>query len=71
MVRTVGALALIAIVGWIALKMVFGVAGGLIGILISLAWLLLKIALVVGLVYWLLTIFSPDTAKRMRDSVKM
>ena len=71
MFRTVAVLAAVAVVGWIALKLVFGVAGGLTGLLISLAWLGLKIALVVGLIYWLLTVFSPETAQKLRDSVKL
>jgi hypothetical protein len=71
MFRTVAVLAVVAVVGWITLKLVFGVAGGLIGLLISLAWLGLKITLVVGLIYWLLTVFSPETAQKLRDSVKL
>jgi hypothetical protein len=71
MFRTVAVLTAVAVVGWIALKLVFGVAGGLIGLLISLAWLGLKITLVVGLIYWLLTVFSPETAQKLRDSVKL
>ncbi|HEX9579457.1 MAG TPA: hypothetical protein VF993_17005 [Myxococcales bacterium] len=71
MFRTVAVLAAVAVVGWIALKLVFGVAGGLIGLLISLAWLALKVMLVVGLIYWLLTVFSPETAQKLRDSVKL
>lgn len=53
-----------------AIKIVFGVTGGIIGLLLSLAWLLLKILLVVGLVYWLLTVFSPETARKMREALK-
>jgi uncharacterized membrane protein len=71
MFRTVAVLAAVAVVGWITLKLVFGVAGGLIGLLISLAWLALKVMLVVGLIYWLLTVFSPETAQKLRDSVKL
>ena len=52
------------------LVIVFGVAGGLLGLLISLAWFALKVALVVGLVYWLLTVFSPETARKMRDVLR-
>jgi uncharacterized membrane protein len=68
--RTFATVAIVALVGWIALKIVFGVAGGLVGLLLSLAWLLLQIALVVGLVYWLLTVFSPETARKMKDAFK-
>ena len=68
--RTFVAIAVVALVGWIAIKVVFGVAGGLIGILLSVAWLALKILLVVGLVYWMLTVFSPETARKMKDALK-
>ncbi|HEX4381445.1 MAG TPA: hypothetical protein VH083_00770 [Myxococcales bacterium] len=52
------------------MKVLFGVTGGIIGLLLSLAWLALKVLLVVGLVYWLLTVFSPDTAKKMKDVMR-
>ena len=68
--RTVFTVGLIALAGWIALKLVFGVAGGLIGVLLSLAWLALKVLLAVGIIYWLLSVFSPETARRMRESFK-
>ena len=43
---------------------------GLLGLLLSLAFFALKVLLVVGLVYWLLTVFSPETAKKMRDTFR-
>jgi hypothetical protein len=70
MIRTVASIAAIALVAWIAIKIVFGVAGGLLGLLISLAFFILKVALVVGLIYWLLTVFSPETARKMRDALR-
>ncbi len=68
--KTVAFLAVVAILGYVAIKIVFGVAGGVVGLLFSLAWFVLKVALVVGLVYWLLTVFSPETAKKMRDAFR-
>ena len=70
MIRTVASIAAIGLIAWIAFKIIFGVAGGLLGLLFSLALLLLKIALVVGLVYWLLTVFSPETARKVRDAIR-
>jgi hypothetical protein len=70
MIRTVASIAAIGLIAWIAFKIIFGVAGGLLGLLFSLALLILKIALVVGLVYWLLTVFSPETARKMRDAIR-
>ena len=68
--RTLGTIALVALAGWLAIKIVFGFAGGIIGLLIGLCWFALKILLVAGVVYWLLSVFSPDTAKKIRDSMK-
>jgi uncharacterized membrane protein len=70
MIRTVASIAAIVLIAWIAFKIIFGVAGGLLGLLISLALFILKVALVVGLVYWLLTVFSPETARKMRDAIR-
>jgi hypothetical protein len=70
MFRTAFAVAAAALVVWLAVRLVFGVAGSVIGLLLALAWLALKVVLVVGLVYWLLTVFSPDTAKKMKDAMR-
>jgi uncharacterized membrane protein len=70
MIRTVAAVAVLGLIAWIALKLVLGVAGGLLGLLITLFWFVLKVALVVGLIYWLLTVFSPETARKMREALR-
>jgi hypothetical protein len=70
MIRAAFRIAIVALIAWFAIRMVFGFAGGLMGMLLGLAWLALKILLVVGLVYWLLTVFSPETAKKMKDSMR-
>ena len=70
MIRTAAKIALVVVAAWIAIRIVFGFAGGLIGMLLSLAFFALKVLLVVGLVYWLLTVFSPETAKKMRDTFR-
>jgi hypothetical protein len=68
--KTAGTVLVAILAGYVVLRVVFGVAGGIVGILLSLAWLALKVLLVVGLIYWLLTVFSPETAKKMRDSMR-
>jgi uncharacterized membrane protein len=70
MFRTAFSIAAIGLCIWLAIRVVFGVAGGIIGVLLTLAWLALKVVLVVGLIYWLLTVFSPDTAKKMKESLR-
>jgi uncharacterized membrane protein len=70
MCRTAARLAVIAVVCWIVMKIVFGFAGGIIGLLLSLAWFALKVLLVVGIIYWLLSVFSPETAQKVKDSMR-
>ena len=70
MIRTAATIALVVLAAWVAIRILFGFAGGLIGLLLSLAFFALKVLLVVGLVYWLLTVFSPETAKKMRDTFR-
>ena len=69
MFRTAFSVAVVGLAIWVAMKVLFGVTGGIIGLLLTLAWLAFKVVLVVGLVYWLLTVFSPDTAKKMKDAM--
>jgi len=68
--RTVVTVAVVALIGWVCVKIVFGFAGGIVGLLLSLAWLGLKILLVVGIVYWLISVFSPETARKIREGMK-
>ena len=68
--RTFAAVAIISLLGWIAIKIVFGVAGGIVGLLLSIAWLALKVLLVVGIVYWVVSVFSPETARKMKDAIR-
>jgi hypothetical protein len=70
MIRTAATLALVVLAAWVAIKIIFGFAGGLLALLLSLAWFTLKVLLVAGLVYWLLTVFSPETAKKVRDTFR-
>jgi len=70
MIRTAATIAVVVVAAWLAIRILFGFAGGLLGLLLSLAWFALKVLLVVGLVYWLLTVFSPETAKKVRDTFR-
>ena len=64
------AIVIAIVAGWLALKVIFGFAGGAIGLLLSLAWFAFKILLFVGVAYWVLTLIAPDTAKKMKDRVQ-
>ena len=70
MIRTAATLAIVLVAAWLAVKILFGFAGGILGLLIALCWFALKVLLVVGLIYWLLTVFSPETAKKVRDTFR-
>jgi hypothetical protein len=67
MLRTVFSIGLFAILGLIALKVVFGIFGPLIGIFLFLVVLALKIAFVGLLVYFAIRLVSPATARKLRD----
>lgn len=67
MLRTIFLTGLFAILAFFALGFVFNLFKGLIAIAIWLLFLALKIALI-GLVIWLLIrIVSPDTARKMKE----
>jgi hypothetical protein len=67
MLRTIFAVGLMAILGLIALKFIFGIFGFLFAILLMLFVLALKIALIGFVVYLVIRILSPDTARRIRQ----
>ena len=67
MLRTVFTIGLFALLGLFLLKLAFGIFGVLFAILISLFFVALKIALVGFVIYLLIRIFSPDTARRLRQ----
>jgi hypothetical protein len=65
MLRTLFTIGLIAFFGLLALKVVFGLLGPLVALLLTLLFFALKIAVVCLLVYVVIRIFSPDTASRI------
>ena len=67
MLRTIFSIGALAIVGIIALKFVFGIFGGLVGILFVLLFLALKIAIIGALIYLVVRVVSPETARRLRE----
>ena len=67
MLRTIFLTGLFAVLGFMALGLVFKIFLGLIGIGIFLLILALKIA-AIGFVIWLVVrIFAPDTARKMKE----
>jgi len=67
MLRTIFMIGLFAIGGLFVLKIAFGLFGFafvLFGVLFSLA---IKVLIIGGLIYLVIRIFSPDTARRLRQ----
>ena len=63
--RTILGYAVVAIVGFVALKLVFGLLGFAIGLAFSLLWLA-----AIGFVFYLvLKLVSPSSARRVREMV--
>ena len=70
MLRTLFTIGLVALIGLVVLKLVFGLLGPLVGLLLWLLFLALKIALVLLVGYFVIRVFSPRTADRIRDAVR-
>ncbi|MBI3791278.1 MAG: hypothetical protein HY275_10420 [Gemmatimonadetes bacterium] len=67
MLRTIFTIGLFALLGLFALKIVFGILGGLFGVFFVLLGFAIKIAIVGGAVYLVIRIVSPGTARRLRE----
>ncbi|MBI3981671.1 MAG: hypothetical protein HY337_02085 [Gemmatimonadetes bacterium] len=66
MFRTLLGYALLAIAGFIALKLLFGLLGFAFSLLMTLLWLA-----AIGFVFYLaLKLISPDTARRVREMIR-
>ncbi len=66
MFRSVIGFAIFAVLAWLALKIVFGILGGLIGLAMTVLWL----AALGFLFYLALRLVSPSTADKIRDVIK-
>ena len=67
MLRTVFTIGLFALLGLFALNLAFAVLPMVIGLVMMLLGIALKIALFGLVIYVLIRIFSPETARRMRE----
>ena len=67
MLRTIFMIGLFAIGGLFVLRIVFGLFGVLLGIFGGLLGLAIKVAIVGAVIYLLIRIFSPDTARKLRE----
>jgi uncharacterized BrkB/YihY/UPF0761 family membrane protein len=67
MFRTIFSVGVLAILGLFALKFFFGIFGWLVALLLWLFFIALKIAIVGAIIYFIIRIVSPDTARRLRE----
>jgi hypothetical protein len=67
MLRTIFAVGIFTLLGLFALKLVFGVLGFAFGILGALLVWAVQIAVVGGVVYLVIRVVSPETARRLRS----
>jgi len=70
MLRTLFTLGIVAVLGLFALKVVFGLLGPLVALLLMLLGIALKIALVALVIYLLIRVFSPSTASRIESKFR-
>jgi hypothetical protein len=66
MLRTILGYAVLAIIGFFALKLLLGLFGFAVGLLINLLWL----AAIGFVVYLVLKVVSPSTAQKVHDTIK-
>jgi predicted lipid-binding transport protein (Tim44 family) len=66
MVRTIGGFAVLAFVAMLGFKLLMGLFGTLIGLVVTLVWW----AFLGFVVYTLLKIFAPGLAQRIRDTIR-
>ena len=65
--RTIFTIGLLAIAGLFVLRLAFGLFGVLFAMLLTLVLLAVKIAAVGVVIYLLIRIFSPATARKLRE----
>ena len=70
MLRTLFTVGLIAMLGLIALKVVFGLLGPLVGLLFMLVGFALRVVLVGAVIYFVIRLVSPSTAERIERAIR-
>jgi len=66
MFRSILGFAILAVLAWLGLKLVFGILGSMVGLAMTILWL----AFLGFVVYMALRLVSPRTADRIRDMIK-
>ena len=66
MVRTIGGFAVVAVIAVIGFKILMALFGAALGLLFTVLWW----AFIGWVIYTLLRIFAPNTARRIRDAIR-
>ncbi len=69
MLRTVFTIGILALVGLFALKLVFGILGGLFGLLFALIGLAIPVLVLGAVIYVLMLVFAPETAREVKQKI--
>ncbi len=67
MLRTIFTIGLFAVLGLIALKFIFGIFSFAIALFMGLLFIAIKVAIAVLVLYFIIRIVSPETARRLRE----
>lgn len=70
MLRTLFTVGLIAMLGLVALKLVFGLLGPLVGLLFMLIGFALRVVLIGAVIYVVIRVVSPSTAERIERAIR-
>lgn len=70
MLKNLFTIGLIALLGLVALKVVFGLLGPLVALLLWVAGLAIQLALAGAVIYGVIRIVSPETAKRLTSGFR-
>ncbi|PHX64620.1 MAG: hypothetical protein CK550_08995 [Gemmatimonadetes bacterium] len=70
MLRTLFTVGLIAMLGLVALKVVFGLLGPLVGLLFMLVGFAIRVLLIGAVLYFVVRVVSPSTAERIERAVR-
>lgn len=70
MLRTLFTVGLIAMLGLVVLKLVFGLLGPLVGLLLMLLGLAIRVVLIGVVIYFVIRFVSPSTAARIEKAIR-
>ena len=70
MLRTLFTVGLIAMLGLVALKLVFGLLGPLVGLLFMLLGFAIRVFLIGAVLYVVIRVVSPRTAERIERAIR-